>query len=139
MSSKSGRVPETFSISSGSGLTDQEYRKVRYLLSLFLIKSSLKGQFFFGNMPGFTVHAVFFFLAPLGKFHSVVNLKMHLSVRGKRVSAVLNGNVQHYSVTLEQKVVFKKILMEQHWKSIVTFFFNEGFVMKAKCFNGLLM
>lgn len=63
---------------------------------------------------------------------------MHLSVR-KRVATVLNGNVQHYSVTSEQKVVFRKILMEQHCKSIVIFFFYEGFVLKAKRFNALLM
>lgn len=87
-------------------------------------------------MPGFTVDAVFF--APSEKFHSVVNLKMHISDYRKRLAAVLNGKVQHYSVTLEQKVDFNKILMEQHCKSIVTFFY-EGFVMKAKRFNELLM
>lgn len=41
-------------------------------------------------MPGFTVDAVFIF-APSEKFHSVVNLKMHISDCRKRLAAVLNG------------------------------------------------
>lgn len=82
----------------------------------------------------------FFIFSPVGKNSIVWSILKCIGVRRKQVPAVLNGNVQHYSVTLEQKVVFKKILLEQHCKSIVTFFFlNEDFVMKAKRFYWLLM